>query len=73
MHNGDLSIVSSTLSHSYRTLLARWDDTLDVWNDPVSKRFEEKHIEPLEPDVTGFLKAVNRLSQIMTKAVEECS
>jgi hypothetical protein len=70
---GDLSIVASSLHFAMKSLRERWDDTQAVWNDSVRKSFEEKHVAPLEPQVTSTLKAVNRLAQVLARAYEECS
>jgi hypothetical protein len=73
MRRGDLSIVASSLQHAMKTLRARWDMTQEVWNDSVRRQFEEQYLVPLEPQVMTTLKAVNRLSQIFSRASEECS
>lgn len=73
MRRGDLSIVGSSLHHAMKTLRVRWDETQETWNDNVRRQFEEQHLVPLEPQVAATLKAVNRLSQIFSRASEECS
>ncbi len=73
MRDGDLSLVSSSLQYAYKVLRQRWDDTEEVWRDVVRKRFDEQHIEPIEPTVLNTLKAINRLSSVLERAREECS
>jgi hypothetical protein len=73
MRPGDLSIVSSSLSYATKQLKHRWDDAEAVWNDQASQHLHEKYIVPIEPQVQSLLKAINRLSQVMARAYEECT
>lgn len=73
MRRGDLSIVASSLHHAMKSLRVRWDQTQEIWNDSVRRQFEEEYLVPLEPQVTTTLKAINRLSQVFSRASEECS
>ncbi|HEX4132255.1 MAG TPA: hypothetical protein VHZ24_19650 [Pirellulales bacterium] len=70
---GDLSIVSSSLHFAMKGLLERWDDVQSMWDDPVSQALQKEYLDPLAPQVTTVLKAVNRLSQVMARAYEECT
>jgi hypothetical protein len=70
---GDLSITSSSLNFAAKTLYQRWGDMEAAWNDPVSRSFDKEFLEPLEPSVATVLKAINRLSQVMRQACDECS
>lgn len=70
---GDLSIVASSLNFATKTLFERWDDVQASWDDPVSRGFHKEFLEPLEPQVMLVLKAINRLSQVMGRAYEECT
>jgi hypothetical protein len=70
---GDLSIVASSLNFAAKTLFQRWGDMQAAWDDPVSRGFDKEFLEPLEPQVSTVLKAINRLSQIMRQACDECS
>jgi hypothetical protein len=73
MQRGDVSIISSALHHAMKTLRMRWDETHEVWDDSVSRKFEEEYLVPLEPQLQVTLKAINRLSLVMARAHEECS
>lgn len=73
MRQGDLSITSSALHYALKALRQRWDDTQQGWNDSVRRAFEEKHLAPLDPQVLAALKAINRLSMVMSRAYDECS
>jgi hypothetical protein len=73
MRPGDLSIVASALHFATKSLNERWDDTKQFWTDSVQQHFEENHVQPIGPTVTTTLKAINRLTQVMARAYEECS
>ena len=70
---GDLSIVASSLNFATKGLFERWDDVQASWDDPVSRGFDKEFLEPLQPQVMTVLKAINRLSQVMARAYEECT
>ena len=73
MREGDLSLFTSALQHATKTLRTRWELAQDSWQDQVAMKFGEEYIEPVAPQMQTTLKAINRLSQIMSKAREECS
>jgi hypothetical protein len=73
MKRGDLSIVASSLNFALKTLVMRWEDTQETWDDSVRQSFEEEHMVPLQPQVLSTLKAINRLNQVMARAYEECT
>lgn len=73
MKQGDLSPVVGSLKFAIRDLRSRWDDTREVWSDEVARRFQEQHIEPLDPVVQNALKAIDRLGQVLVQAYEACS
>ncbi|HWA99165.1 MAG TPA: hypothetical protein VG713_11760 [Pirellulales bacterium] len=70
---GDLSIVSSSLHFALKSLHERWDEVQAGWDDPVSQGIHKEFVEPLTPDVQTVMKAINRLSQVMARAYEECT
>jgi len=66
-------MVASSLSVALKDLKQRWADTQEEWSDSVSRKFEEEHLAPIEPQVLATLKAVNRLNQVLARAYEECT
>lgn len=73
MRPGDLSVPAGTLQHHLKNLNIRWDDVKSEWNDPVGRRFEERYIAKLPPQINTTLKAIERLNQVLSKAYMECS
>ena len=49
-----------------------WSVTRSVWNDEVSRRLEEDHIEPLFSQVRTTLDAITRLNSVLTTACRDC-
>jgi hypothetical protein len=68
----NLSSSSMELSGGLKDLRAMWENTKDVWNDPVRIAFEEQHYVPLEHSVLGTIRAIERLSPIMERCRQEC-
>lgn len=60
------------LKQSYDNLLLRWEDVVAGWDDAARRAFEEEHLEPLAPDVQGALRAIDRLSAVMTQLQQDC-
>jgi len=61
------------LTFAASKLALRWQDALGQWNDAVSRDFEERYLTPLEPKVGGALRAIDRLTEVLTRAEQECS
>jgi hypothetical protein len=63
----------SKLKQSFENLMLRWEDTRGGWADDARNAFEKEHLEPLVPDVQGALRAIDRLSAILSRMEQECS
>lgn len=68
----NLSIGRTKLHHSLKKLSERWMQAREHWNDEQAVRFQEEHIEPLEPMVQRTMQGVERLTQILLQAEKEC-
>jgi hypothetical protein len=68
----NLSNSSMELNGSLKDLRILWDETKEVWNDPVGREFEENRWLPLEARVRSALRAMERLAPIMEKVQHEC-
>jgi hypothetical protein len=55
-----------------KDLRLRWEDTQKVWDDPVSKDFDEHLWQPLEAQAQSAIRAIDRLAQIMHQMQSEC-
>ena len=68
----NLSTGAGKLSFAFKTLRAHWDTTANEWVDDVRHDFEEEHIKAIEEEVMGTMNAIANLSQVLTKAQQEC-
>lgn len=68
-----LSTGRMKLCSSMKTLRVHWDQVREVWNDPVSRDFEEKIWAPLEAQVQVTLRETDRLGAILAQMRRDCS
>ena len=64
---------TAQLTKATKTLLYHWDVANEHWNDPVSRRLEDKHIEPLLLAVRSAIGAMDSMGETIAKAQNECS
>ena len=69
----DLHTGSIRLTRAAKSLRDQWLDTKDHWNDQNRRDFEQNHLEPLAPEITLTLAAVQRLAEVLEQAERECS
>jgi len=69
----DLHSGRNCLSKATKDLRDQWQETKEVWSDANARDFAENHLEPLGPQVTLMLHAINRLREVLEKAERECS
>ncbi len=61
------------LYSAMKTLREQWDAAGEHWQDVVRQQFTEKFWDVLEPRVRDTVAAIDRLTQIVTRARQECS
>ena len=61
------------MSRSYKDLMARWDAVTQQWDDPMSRDFHKKHLEPIEPKVRMALGAMEQMTEILQRIRRDCS
>lgn len=61
------------LCYALEKLRLRWEETKPDWRDAVSRDFQRDFLEPLEPQVAGTVQAIEKLSEILSRAEKECS
>ena len=64
----NLSHTTNELDTALRSLRQQWESTQEVWNDPVSRSFEQEYIVPLESQVQATQRAMERLAQVIAQA-----
>jgi len=60
------------LSYAARKLRLRWHETQAQWNDQVTRDFDRKHLEPIEPKLIDAVRAIERLAELLSRAEREC-
>jgi hypothetical protein len=72
MRRCDLSTGSGRIRHALENLETVWHDVSEQWNDSVSRRFREQHIDPMIPRIKLALDAVSRMSLLMDEVERDC-
>lgn len=71
--NVSLTTGKAKLNYAMKSLIGRWDDTKEHWQDAVSRDFEEKYLEPLAPQMATTIRGIDHLAQLFVAAEQECS
>ena len=68
----NLTTGRTQLYSALKTLRLRWGETKEVWTDAVRKDFEEDFFVPLDQQVLTTLRAIDRLSEIISEMRQQC-
>ncbi|MEX0655389.1 MAG: hypothetical protein WD534_12380 [Phycisphaeraceae bacterium] len=60
------------LHEAFKQLTRQWQQTQRDWQDPASRAFEKKYLQPLESDVRMAGTAMGRMSELLQRARREC-
>ncbi len=72
MRKCDLASSATRIQHAWKKLEETWSEASDEWNDVVSRRFLEHHLEPIVPDVKLALDAISRMDLLMEEVQRDC-
>ena len=67
----DLHTGSIRLTRAAKDLREQWNETSDYWKDKNRDDFDAQHVQPLAPQITLLLAAVNSLSEVVERAEQE--
>ena len=67
----DLQSGTIRLTRAAKELREQWNATSEYWKDKNHDDFDAQHIQPLGPQVTLLLAAVNSLSDVFSRAERE--
>ncbi|RKZ82567.1 MAG: hypothetical protein DRR19_20445 [Candidatus Parabeggiatoa sp. nov. 1] len=56
------------IQSSWQPLKQKWEATTSVWNDPVSREFEENFMVPLAAQINQTQNALEELANIIAQA-----
>lgn len=71
MRSCDLHTPSIRLTRAAKDLREQWNETSDYWKDKNRDDFDAKHVQPLAPQITLMLAAINALGEVLEKAERE--
>jgi hypothetical protein len=72
MRKSDLATGASRIRHSLENLETVWNEISDQWDDAVSRRFQEHHLQPMVPRVKLALDAISRMSLLIDEVERDC-
>jgi hypothetical protein len=67
-----LSAARGKLLEAHQVVQSRWTDVRNGWNDQVGRQFEADHWVEIAPAVEAALRAIDRLSVVVTQMRHEC-
>jgi hypothetical protein len=68
----DLDTSAAQLRDAWDELQLAWRQTADVWQDPVSQKYCETHLEPIGPALKKALDAVGQMQQLVNQMTRDC-
>ena len=72
MASFDLYTSSAHIRDAMDDLLIAWQETGNDWNDAVSRKFCEQHLEPIGPSVKMALDAMGHMAQLIQQMQQDC-
>ena len=67
----DLHTGSIRLTRAAKDLREQWSETSEYWKDKNRDDFDAKYVQPLGPQITLLLAAVNSLGELLERAERE--
>ncbi len=67
-----MSSARHRMQAEYRDLMIAWMRTTERWNDPVSKAFESRRLEPIEAKLRTMASAMEKAELQLAQARREC-
>jgi hypothetical protein len=72
MRKCDLTTSAGRIRHALKNVESVWHEASDEWNDAVSRRFRELHLDPMIPDVKLALDAISRMHLLLDEVQRDC-
>ena len=73
MANARVIAGSSRLKQTIRVLRDHWLVTETTWGDAVRRRFQERHLDPLDPATDAAVIGLQKLADILDQVRRDCS
>jgi hypothetical protein len=68
----DLATGAARIRHALENIEVVWGENSDVWNDAVSRRFRQLHLDPMIPRLKLALDAIARMGLLMDEVERDC-
>ncbi len=72
MRQWDLDTSAANLRDALEDLQIAWQQTTEQWEDTVSRKFCETHLEPIGPALKKSLDTVGQMQQLVDQIWREC-
>jgi hypothetical protein len=72
MRKCDLSTPTGRIRYALERLEIVWNESASQWNDAVSRRFQEQHLEPMLPRLKLAMDAISRMSLLIDEVERDC-
>ncbi len=72
MRKCDLATGAGRIRHALENLETVWSEISNQWDDSVSRRFREEHLETMIPRVKLGLDAISRMSLLINEVERDC-
>ena len=72
MRKCDLHTGFARLRKALETLELTWRESSEDWNDVVSHKFHERHLQPLVLEARMALEAISRMQLVVDQAQRDC-
>lgn len=72
MRKCDLDTGAGRIRHALENLETVWNGISDQWDDAVSRRFREQHLDTMVPRVKLGLDAISRMSLLLDEVERDC-
>ncbi len=67
----DLNTPATRLQKATKRLQDRWLETSEDWDDVISRKFQERYLDPITPHMQLTLAAIHKLMNVLDDAVAE--
>ena len=72
MHKCDLATGAGRIRHALENLETVWNEIASQWDDSVSRRFREQHLESMIPRLKLGLDAISRMDLLINEVERDC-
>jgi hypothetical protein len=72
MRKCDLATGAARIRNAMEKLDIVWNEVSPEWNDTVSRRFREEHLDPMVPRLKLALDAIARMSLLLDEVERDC-